>query len=144
MIDNEIIEDYLDKPYWIIDILPKQVPSDRRGPYFEIAKHFLKPEQMERIVQRFGNLLIKLNCYYDFSVCQAFEHWAENPKPEDLMEWLRSGQMLYVVIDSADAMISFAGDDHYMTLYNPCQSLLDLIIPLAASEGLFVWEFKDV
>jgi hypothetical protein len=76
-------------------------------------------------------------------VCHALEHWVENPKPEDLMEWLRSGQMLYVVIDSADAMISFAGDDHYMTLYNPCQSLLDLVIPLAASEGLFVWEFTS-
>ena len=144
MIDNNIIDDYLTKPYWIIDILPKQVPSERRGPYFEIEKYFLKPEQLEQITRRYTNLLIKLNCYYNFSVCHALEHWVENPKPEYLMEWLRSGQMLYVVIDSADAMIGFTGDEHYMTLYNPNSELLELIKPLAASEGLFFWECKDV
>ena len=139
MIDENYIDEHIRKHYWIIDILPKQVPSDKRGPYFTIEEYFLKPEQMKQICQRFGNLMIKLNCYYNFSACHAFEHWVENPKPEDLMEWLRSNQMLYVGIESEDAMIGFTGDDHYMTLYNPSQSLLDLVLPLAASEGLFVW-----
>ena len=25
------IDDYLEKPYWLIDILPKQVPANSRG-----------------------------------------------------------------------------------------------------------------
>ena len=28
------IEEYLNKPYWVIDILPKQVSADGKGQYF--------------------------------------------------------------------------------------------------------------
>ena len=36
-------------------------------------------------------------------------------------------------------MVTFSGDDHYMTLYNPDAEMLDLVRQLAAAEGLFVW-----
>ena len=34
------IEEYLNKPYWVIDILPKQVPADSKGQYFRIEKYY--------------------------------------------------------------------------------------------------------
>ena len=37
-----MIEEYLEKPYWVIDILPKQVPADSRGQYFEIEEYYLE------------------------------------------------------------------------------------------------------
>ena len=40
------IEEYLNKPYWVIDILPKQVPADSKGQYFKIEKYFLEHPQM--------------------------------------------------------------------------------------------------
>lgn len=36
------IEELLEKPYWIIDILPKQVPKDSPGQYFAVEDFFLK------------------------------------------------------------------------------------------------------
>ena len=35
------IEELLEKPYWIIDILPKRVPKDSPGQYFTIEGFFL-------------------------------------------------------------------------------------------------------
>ena len=43
------IEEYLNKPYWVIDILPKQVPADGRGQYFRIEKFFLEHPQIDHI-----------------------------------------------------------------------------------------------
>ena len=71
------IEEYLNKPYWVIDILPKQVPADK--------------------------------------------------------------QMFYIILKSADVLITVSGDDTYMTVYNPTEEMLELIGSLAGSEGLFVW-----
>ena len=35
------IEEYLKKPYWVIDILPKQVSADSKGQYFRSGSGFL-------------------------------------------------------------------------------------------------------
>ena len=71
------IEEYLNKPYWVIDILPKQVPADK--------------------------------------------------------------QMFYIILKSADVLITVSGDDTYMTVYNPTEEMLELMGSLAGSEGLFLW-----
>ena len=36
------IEELLNTPYWIIDILPMRVPKDAPGQYFSIEDFFLK------------------------------------------------------------------------------------------------------
>ena len=36
MIRTDIIDSLLDKPYWLIDILPKQVPAGSAGQYFKV------------------------------------------------------------------------------------------------------------
>ncbi len=68
------------------------------------------------------------------------DDWTVNPIPEKYYEWLAEGDLLYVILESEDAMIGFNGDDHYMTLYNPNAKLLELICSLVVSEGLFVWK----
>ena len=46
------IDELLQKPYWIIDILPEQVPADSPGQYFAVEKYFLGKEQLDRIKQK--------------------------------------------------------------------------------------------
>ena len=41
------IEELLEKPYWIIDILPKQVPKESPEQYFAIEDFFLKDQLSE-------------------------------------------------------------------------------------------------
>ena len=134
------IDEYLEKPYWLIDILPKQVPANSRGQYFKIEKYWLEQPQFGRICRKFASLLMKLNCYYKFSIADASGAEYVNLKPESLEEMLTGGDAVYMVMDSEEAMIAFSGDDHYMTLYNPNKELPELVSLLACSEGLFVWK----
>ena len=135
-----IIDDYLEKPYWVVDILPKQVPADSRGQFFTIEQYFLNDEQTERRCRQFCNILMKLNCYEDIAVCGLSEEWTINPHPVDLEQRLLERKPLFVFIEASDALLTINGDDIYMTVYNPDEALLQLLRPLAAAEGLFLWK----
>ena len=137
------IEEYLERPYWVIDILPKRVPADSKGQYFEIEKYFLEHPQIGNIYRKFTNILLKLNCYEDINVSHDGDEWITNPAPHELkaalLKCMADKQMLYIILKSADVLITVNGDDTYMTVYNPREEMTELIRSLAGSEGLFLW-----
>ena len=125
------IEELLEKPYWIIDILPKQVPKDRPGQYFAVEDFFLK-EQLVEIKKKHINVILKLNCYMDISIDDE-----KNPSPELIRDIILDR---YVYIMLGDVMILSEADNTHMTVYNPDEKLLNLIKAVSSSEGLFVWK----
>ena len=138
------IEEYLEKPYWVIDILPKQVPADSNGQYFEIEKYFREHSLIDSIYRKFINILLKLNCYEDIDVSHDGDEWITNPAPHELeaalLKSLADKQLFYIILKSADVLITVSGDDIYMTVYNPTEESRELINSLAVSEGLFMWK----
>ena len=138
------IEDYLEKPYWVIDILPKQVPANSRGQYFEIEKYYLEQPQLDIIYKKFTDILLKLNCYEDMDFSSDGEKWKTNPLPQEIkaamMQCMADKQMLYIDMKPIDVMIIVSGDDTYMTVYHPTAEILELLGSIVASEGLFLWK----
>ena len=141
MIRPDIVESILEKPYWLIDVLPKQVPAGSAGQYFKVEQYFLS--LIDEISRRFARILIRLNCYYDLKMSTDGETWILNASPGDLArrfeESAASHSPLSILIGSDEALVTFSGDDHYMTLYNPDEELLELVRQCAQAEGLFVW-----
>lgn len=130
---RKTIEELLEMPYWVIDILPKQVPEHGPGQYFKVEDYFLS-SQLDAIKQKLINVILKLNCYVDLSL----EDEAEvNPDPERIVAAIRSR---YVNIRAGDALITSDKDDTCMAVFSAEAQLLDLVQKLAASEGLFVWK----
>lgn len=142
--NGKTIEDYLEEPYWVTDILPKQVPEGSRGQYFQVEEYYLEHPQIDSIHTKFTHILLKLNCYEDLDVSQDGEQWESNPAPKVIsamvQQCLSDNKMLYVILKSADAMITIDSDDTYMTIYHPSEELLKLLGHLATSEGLFLWK----
>ena len=138
------VEEYLEKPYWVIDILPKQVSADGKGQYFKIEEYYLEHPQIDAIYRKFTNVLLKLNCYEEIDVSQDGEKWMTNPAPKDIEAMvtycLTAKSMLYIILKSSDALITISGDDTYMTVYNPSEETVELLASLTNSEGLFIWK----
>ena len=135
------IEELLSKPYWIVDILPKQVPANSGGQYFTIEKYFLKSPHVDAIYRKFAGLLLKLNCYVDLAVFKVEdESWVENPAPDNLERLVLERKPLFVVLKQSQTMLSITGDDHNMTLYGADEETLQLISSIASAEGLSVWK----
>ncbi|MBR3531310.1 MAG: hypothetical protein IKN83_08080 [Bacteroidaceae bacterium] len=141
----EPVFELLEKPYWVVDILPKQVPKDSAGQYFKLEQYFLK--QRQALSQHFVRILLKLNCYLDLELSADGETWTLNPAPEALEQaisaYMNGGPtnaMLYVFFRSENTLIAIDWDSTNMTLYNPSQTLLDLLPQLVMPEGLYVWK----
>ena len=131
---KKTIEELLQTPYWIIDILPKQVPAYSPGQYFEVEKYFLEKERFAVIKEKHINVILKLNCYRDISIDEETE---VNPSPERIAEEMRL-RFLYIMI--GDSMILSEPDDTSMTVFDPDDDLLELIRQIAVGEGLHVWK----
>ena len=128
------IEELMQTPYWIIDILPKQVPAYSPGQYFAVEKYYLEKERFTVIKEKHINVILKLNCYRDVSIDEETE---VNPSPDRIAEEMRH-RFLYIM--AGDSMILSEPDDTSMTVFNPDGDFLELIRQIAAGEGLYVWK----
>lgn len=139
---DEIVERLLEKPCWVIDLLPMRVPQDSAGQFFNVERYYLQEPRHERLCRRYADVLLKLNCYHNLLVNHDDE-WVKNPPPEALVTWLttslQNGHMC-VLINDGDALITASGGDIHVSLYNPSEPLLQLLAQLAAAEGLFLWK----
>ena len=136
-----MIETLLNKPYWVIDVLPEQVPENSAGQYFAIEQYYLQTGITD-IHRRFTDVLLKLNCYFDFLVCLSDqEQQIYNPEPERFVSWINTEQKdLCIVLAGENVLFTLNHDDTYMTVYNPSESLINRIRNLAMTHGLFFWQ----
>ena len=127
-------DELLQKPYWIIDILPKQVPENSPGRYFAVEKYYLEKERFAAVKRRHIDLILKLYCYRALAIDGEEE---ADPSPEHIANEMT---IRTLCIRSGDSLILSEPDALHMTLFHPDGELLDLIRELAAGEGLFVWQ----
>ncbi len=127
------VEEYLQTPYRIIDILPERVPENSGGQVFAIEKYWRSEPNRTAVKQKHVSLILKLNCYRSISLDEGK---TLNPSPDRIAEAVGTERAVIMLDDS---MIIAEPDDHYMTLYHPDEALLNLIRTLAAGEGLYVW-----
>ena len=141
---DEMVERLLDEPYWVIDMLPQQVQQGGAGQFFAVERYYLDGEPFERLLQRFVDVLLGLNCYHDLRVLCGDE-WVLNPEPATLVGWLaealRRGHLCVLVDD--DCLITASGGDTNLTLYRPSPAVLELAQQLATAAGLYVWQPID-
>ena len=140
---DEMMGALLEGPYWIVDILPEQVPTDAAGQYFAVERYFLQTERIVPLRRKYAEILLRLNCYVDMAVSfDACATWETNPDPETFAErlaGLSGNEFFRAVFAGQNAMIDYDRNDTYLTVYDPGEALLDKVRALAAAEGLFVW-----
>ena len=137
---EKLVEELLEKPCLVVDILPEQAPKRTARQYFAMEKYYLEPERYAGIREKFTDILLKLSCYYDFSVCEAAEgEFTDNPAPEWLAGKIREGNDLCVLLPREKVLITLNRDDLYMTVYNAGGKVLEILEKLAGAEGMFVW-----
>ena len=140
---DNMMGELLEGPYWIVDILPEQVPADSKGQYFAVERYFLQPERIVPLRRKYAEILLRLNCYVDMAVSfDACASWETNPDPEAFaarVAGISRNEFLRAVFAEQNAMIDYDHNDTYLTVYDPGAALLDKVRSLAAAAGLFIW-----
>ena len=140
-----MIDNYLKKPYWIVDFLPKQVLEKAGGRFFSVEQYYLEPLRYAVLRERFSDILLKLYCYYDLQLFVDDDtEGITNPEPELLASHIKDNQgNLCILVGASEGLITLSRDDTHMTVYAPSEDLFELIRMLADVVGLFVWKPKS-
>ena len=137
---EKLIEELLEMPCLVVDFLPEQVPEKDARQYFAVEKYYLEPERYAGFREKFTDILLKLNCYYAFSVCEAaVGKFFDKPAPEWLAGKIREKKDLCVLLPEEKVLITLNRDDLYMTVYNAGGKVLEILEKLAEANGMFVW-----
>ena len=56
---NELVENLLEQPYWVIDFLPMQVPQDARGLFFAVEQYYLTGIRHERLINQLADVVLQ-------------------------------------------------------------------------------------
>ncbi len=140
---DQIVEQLLEAPYWVIDFLPMQVPQDARGLFFAVEQYYLTGTRHERLINQLADVVLKLNCYHDLTVNHGGDEWIKNPAPEVLAAWiiesLHHGH-LCALVDDGESLITASSGDTSITLYSPSDDLQQLAGQLATAAGLHLWQ----
>lgn len=137
-----MIEELLQKPCWVIDFLPWQVPADSAGQFFAVERFYLQEQRQAALRRSFAEILLKVNCYFDMQVCEPEEEsWERNTAPERLFSWIAENKKdLCILLPEEKAMFTLNRDELCMAVYQPSDRLLRLLDRLATAAGLFLWQ----
>ena len=131
---RKTIEELLELPYWIVDVLPEQVKADSPGQYFAVERYYCAEPRITEIKKRHADLVLKLNCYRDILPDGKEER---NSLPEQIAEAVLTQR---VCLRTGDALIVSEPDELYLTVYDPDEELLRLVEKLCVGEGLYLWQ----
>ena len=128
------IEPYFERPYWVVDILPVQVPAYSPGQYFAVEEYYLQERRLSVLRRKYLELLLKLNCYFDMETAEGM-----NIRPEALEELVMS-RAVYALFEEEHTLCVLNYDDTNMTVYDPSERFRGILELLAGAEGLFFWQ----
>lgn len=138
---DALVEELLTKDVYIVDYLPRTVPQNSGGQYFDVEYYLLNSPRYTALKDKFSSVIFKLMCYY--RVCIPWDSgWVDQPNPElidhiiaEIMD-CHSGTLTCLFPDEL-ALLVFDWDCLNLSIYHPSAEMQQLLAPIAASEGLF-------
>ncbi len=134
----EKIDALLKKTCFVIDILPRRVPSDRAEQYLKVEEYFLNDGMRSRFLDKIINVILKLMCYVPVSVfLHENQKQLEHPGPETVAGIIRNATDTADLLFGEDTLFVLEKDDLYLSVYHPDDDMQELIRDLVRAEGLF-------
>ncbi len=144
---QDLMEELLQTPVLVADILPRRVPQGAKGQYFAVERYFLRPDRRKALRRKQAELLLRLNCYARMSVSfDSCETWEDNPDPEgfaEALEDLSGNAFLRAVFPDRRTMIDLDPTDTWMSVCCEDAEFEALLRTLAAPEGIFLWRPEE-
>ena len=123
------IEMIMERPYWIIDILPKRVPENSDGEYLQVEQYYLSEPHITALREKLST--------------DCGDSWLDAPNPDTLEKNIMNcveAKSLYISISSPECLITIDGCDTYMTVFDSDKELIEILKQLAGAVGLFMWQ----
>ena len=133
-------------PYWLLDIVPSQIPQSRAADYAALERAYRQTEKLAALYSLFAELLAVVSKRYA-AVLTVFpeDKQTEAPSGRQIAEAVRTHSRRGAVqlLPKERSLLVLDAEDLYMTVYQPQPALLSLLRTEAEKRNLFLWRHPD-
>ena len=142
------VERLLEDDYWIIDILPSQIPIEKQAEYRALTDEYFESGKVAQLHRRYADILTMINSRFKTAMlCMPEDEWTISPHNNDVkdavMHHTERG-CVDLLLPEEETLISLQAEDLYITVYHPTEELLSLLRQTVSESGFYIWQTPQI
>ena len=129
---------------YLVDLFPKRVPPDRSEAFWAAERFFLRGKEKRALQRGFLRIMMQLACYYPCRIWREENgmDWREIPLekiPKAVKDFEKDGcGEVQMLLETEDTLLILQEGTLCLMVYQPSQSVLQLLEVLAQASGFFL------
>ena len=142
------VERLLEDDYWIIDILPSQIPIEKQAEYRALTDEYYESGKVAQLHRRYADILTMINSRYNTAMLRMPEdEWTISPDDvavKDAVIHHTERGCVDLLLPEEETLISLQAEDLYITVYHPTEEILSLLRQAVSESGFYIWQTPQI
>lgn len=142
------VERLLEDDYWIIDILPSQIPIEKQAEYSALTDEYFESGKAAQLHRRYADILTMINSRFKTAMlCMPEDEWTISPDDvavKDAVIHHTEQGCVDLLLTEEETLISLQAEDLYITVYHPTEELLSLLRQAVSESGFYIWQTPQI
>ena len=142
------VERLLEDDYWIIDILPSQIPIEKQAEYRALTDEYFESGKVAQLHRRYADILTMINSRFKTAMlCMPEDEWTispDNSAVNDAVIHHTERGCVDLLLPEEETLISLQAEDLYITVYHPTEEILSLLRQAVSESGFYIWQTPQI
>ena len=142
------VERLLEDDYWIIDILPSQIPIEKQAEYRALTDEYFESGKVAELHRRYADMLTMINSRFKTAMlCMPEDEWTISPDDvavKDAVIHHTERGCVDLLLPEEETLISLQAEDLYITVYHPTEEILSLLRQAVSESGFYIWQTPQI
>ena len=142
------VERLLEDDYWIIDILPSQIPIEKQAEYRALTDEYFESGKVAQLHRRYADILTMINSRFKTAIlCMPEDEWTISPHNNDVKDAVihhTERGCVDLLLPEEETLISLQAEDLYITVYHPTEEILSLLRQAVSESGFYIWQTPQI
>ncbi len=142
------VERLLEDDYWIIDILPSQIPVGKQAEYRALTDEYFESGKVAELHRRYADILTMINGRFKTAMlCMPEDEWTISPcdiAVKDAVIHHTERGCVDLLLPEEETLISLQSEDLYITVYHPTEEILSLLRQAVSESGFYIWQTPQI
>ena len=142
------VERLLEDDYWIIDILPSQIPIEKQAEYRALTDEYFESGKVAQLHRRYADILTMINSRFKTAMlCMPEDEWTISPHNNDVKDAVihhTERGCVDLLLPEEETLISLQAEDLYITVYHPTEEILSLLRQAVSESGFYIWQTPQI
>lgn len=143
-----MVERLLEDDYWIIDILPAQIPVENQREYRDITDEYFESGKVAELHRQYADILTLLSGRFNAAMlCMPEDEWKISPDANTIKDAVirhTERGCVDLLLSDVDVLISLQAEDLYITVYHPTEEILSLLQQAVSKMGFYIWQTPQI